>query len=99
LRTGPLKVLLVDVVLLVFAYYVQEDLDWRSSYAAFRGYSPTTHYSLLIRTFQMVGGGVPLQSPPTLDWIQVVILILIVVNVSYLYGVLRNHSKARPPTP
>lgn len=90
MRTGILKVALVDAVLLVFAYYVLQDLSWRDSYAASRGFSASTSFSLLTRRLELTSGGTTLVSPPTLDWIQVVIALLIIVNVAYVVGVLRG---------
>jgi hypothetical protein len=98
LKTGFLKVAVLDVVLLVFAYYVLQDLDWRSSFAVSRGFGATTSYSLLTRMFEMVGRGTTLQSPPTLDWIQVVVAILIILNLGYAFGALRGSRREPKPT-
>jgi hypothetical protein len=98
LRTGLLQVAFVDAVLLIFAYFVYQDLDWRNSFAASHGYAPSTSYSLLTRTFTLTGKGTTLQSPPTLDWIQVVVALLIVINLVYAFEAFRGSqvSKATP---
>jgi len=82
------KVLLADVVLLAAVYSVLQDLSWRSAYAASPhsacplpcGYSASFSYNLLTRFFTMAGHGVSLTSPPTFDWVQMLVLGLIVVN-------------------
>lgn len=84
MKQGLWKVLIFDAVLLVYVYFVQEDLAWRSEYAVSRGATVTTSFFPLTRTFQMVRGGVQLTSPPTLDWLQVVVGLLILVNVVFL---------------
>ena len=94
MNTGILKVALVDVVLLVFAYLVFQNLYWRDNYDAFRGYSVSTSFSLLIRRLELSSTSKTLVSPPTLDWIQVVIALLIIVNIVYVFGVLRSPKSA-----
>jgi len=90
LKSGIVKVLLVDLVLVVFAYFVLQDLAWRDSYAASRGYSAVTAFSLLTRRLDLKNGATSLVSPFTLDWIQVVIALLIIVNVAYVFGAVRG---------
>lgn len=99
MKTGFLKVALFDVLVLVFAYYVVQDLNWRSSYAVSRGYEATTSYSLLTRIFEMVGKGTVLQSPLTLDWVQVAVALLIIVNLSFAIGALRGSRGESKPVP
>jgi hypothetical protein len=94
LRKGIWQVLVLDVILLVFAYFVQEDLTWRNDYATSHGATVSTSYSLFTRTFQMVRNETTLRSPPTLDWLQVVIAVLIIANVAFLFG--GRQTKPRP---
>ena len=86
MKAGVIGVALTDAILLIFAYFVQQDLEWRSGYASSHGYSVSTSYSLLTRVFTMSRSGTSLSSPLTLDWIQVVIALLIIVNVTYFVG-------------
>jgi len=44
----------------------------------------------------MAGRAFPLQSPPTLDWFQVLAAAFIVVNVWYAFVTLGNRRKGRP---
>jgi hypothetical protein len=94
LRTGVLKVALVDVVLLIFAYLVTQDLAWRNSFDDFRGYAASTSYSFLTRRLMLSTGSTVLTSPPTLDWVQVAIAILIILNIAYFLGTFKS-----PPPP
>jgi hypothetical protein len=95
------KVLASDVVLLIALFYVVQDLQWRTSYAASphagtpHGYSSSFAYGLLTRFFTMSGGRVSLTSPPTLDWVQVIALILVVINVWFVYTTLARRRVSK----
>lgn len=89
MRTGY-KVAVVDLVLLGALYFIVQNLQWRASYAASEGLTPSYSYSLLWNVFQMSGRAFPLQSPPTLDWVQLLAAILAVLNLVYVYTALRG---------
>ena len=102
------KVLLVDFVLVVALYFVLQDLSWRTYYAmtphdACGGlctYVPSFGYSVLTRYFTMAGNGVSLTSPPTLDWVQILAVLLIAINGWYVYSELKRRGRAaRNPQP
>jgi hypothetical protein len=97
LKTGPLKLAVADAFLLIAGYYVLQDLSWRSAYAVSRGFTPTSAYSLLTRMFSLTGQGSGLQSPPTLDWVQVVVALLIIANVSYVWDWYRSSRTSVKP--
>ncbi len=96
------KVLLFDLVVVIALYFVLSDLSWRSYYAmsphdacgGLCSYTPSFGYSILARFFTMAGNGTSLTSPPTLDWVQVIAVALLLVNGYYLYLVL--HSRKNP---
>ena len=99
-----LKLALVDLVLLTGLYYVIQDLQWRSSYASSVhyacggpcSYTPSFSHSILTQFFTMTNANTntSLTSPPTLDWIQLLVLALVVINVWYGYS-LFERRKAR----
>lgn len=90
---NTLTVLLVDAALLVALFYVAGDLQWRVSYASSVhhacptgcSYAPSFGYSVLTQFFTMAGNGASLTSPPTLDWVQLIALFLVLVNGWYAY--------------
>ncbi len=88
-RTG-VKVLVVDSVLLVTEYLVLQDLLWRSAYASSEGLSPAYSYSLLTQFFIMAGRGLVLESPPTLDWVLVLLVVLVILNLWYSVVAIRR---------
>ncbi len=79
------KVVLLDVVLLLSLYFVLQDLAWRTSYAAYRGFSPSFSYSVLTRFLMMTDQTGTLVSPDTLDWIQVLVVVFAAVNLWFIY--------------
>jgi hypothetical protein len=99
IREG-LKVFLADVILLFALYSVFVDLQWRTGYAAslhtacpqFCSYSPSFSYSLVTQFFTLAGNGVRLISPPTLDWVQLIVFVLVVLNVWYSYKTLKSRG-------
>lgn len=84
------KVALADLVLLAALYFVLQDLAWRAYYAgtphaAVPGYVPSDTYSIFTRFFTMAGSGVSLTSPPTLDWVQLLVVALVALNGWFAY--------------
>jgi hypothetical protein len=87
-----------DILALAFLYFVLQDLAWRDSYAEREHLTPSTAYSLFIRTFSIKGTTIQiakLVSPPALDWVQVIVASLIVVNGLYIFSILRRSPKRR----
>lgn len=95
--------LVADVVLLASVFYVIEDLQSRTAYAAsphdacsgLCSYTPSFTYSFLIRFFTMDGNGQHLVSPPTFDWVQLFFLALVVVNVWFAYAAFSKQRRAK----
>lgn len=99
-------VLLIDAILLVAVFYVVGDIQWRvadagSPHGRTSGYSTSFTYSVFTQVFTMTGKGVVLSSPPTLDWVQVLAVALLVVNGWFLYSVYagRKNKPAAPASP
>lgn len=96
----PLRLLAIDAVLVVLAYLVVQDQAVRAGYAAslhtacasLCSYAPSFSYGILIQYFTMTGNGVSLTSPPTLDWFQVIAVVLVMVNAWHFYS---NYVKGR----
>lgn len=90
-----------DLLALGILYFVLQDLAYRSSFAENEPHplSLSTTYSLFVRTFRITGNTIQipngLVSPPALDWVQVVVASLIVVNGLYVFSRLRGSSKRR----
>jgi hypothetical protein len=106
MREG-LKVALADIVLLFALYSILQDLQWRTGYAAslhsacpqFCGYSPSFSYSLLTQFFTLAGNGVRLTSTPTLDWVQLLAYVLVILNGWYAYKTMNSRRVKIMPSP
>jgi len=100
------KIVIVDILALVALYYVLQDLQWRTDYAAslhtacrtLCGYSPSFSYGLLTRVFTMDGNSQHLVSPPTLDWVQAIVVTLVVANSWFVYAYMRERRRLHSPT-
>lgn len=96
------KVLLLDGAVILALYYVLQDLAWRVNCAlgqeadCMARSGPSFSSSLLTRSFTMTRGGVSLTSPPILDWVQVLALVLVAVNGWYAYSLLRKRGVHDP---
>lgn len=88
-----------DLLALAFLYLVLQDLARRTSYAESERLIPSTTYSFFVRVFSITGDTIQipkgLVSPPALDWVQVIVASLIIVNGLYVFSTLRKS----PPRP
>ena len=98
-----LKVLILDAILLLAEFEIIQDLQNRIqcalgstlyAQACMARSSPTFSYSLLTRSFSMVVGGMYVQSPPTIDWVQLIAYVLVAINVWFGYTV---YARSRAP--
>ena len=97
MRRVGVAVLVADLILVVAELLAIQDQLWRSSYAAsfqggMEGYAPSVSYNVLTRLFTMSGNGVSLASPLTLDWAQVIPIILLVINAWFGYTTLSSRG-------
>jgi hypothetical protein len=68
-----------NAVVLGMIYFVELDRQWRSSCAASfvcRASVASTSYSPFTMMTTLFGSGLPLTSPPTLDWLQLLVVVL-----------------------
>ncbi len=84
------RIILVNWVVLALVYLAELDLAFRNSYAGSLNFAPSSGYSVLTHVFTMTGRGITLVSPLTLDWVQVLIIALLAVDISYVARFLRT---------
>ena len=90
----PLRLVVLDIFFIVLAYLVARDQEARAAYAAslhdacagLCSYAPSFSYGFFTQYFTMSGNGVTLTSPPTLDWFQVIAVVLVAINGWYFYS-------------
>jgi hypothetical protein len=95
-----IKAILADAVLVFALCLVLLDLQWKVDYAASNGMqNPSFSYSILTRGFSMFDPRVnmTLASPPTLDLVQVLLVVLVVLNAAMVWQS-RNPKHAEDST-
>ena len=80
------KILVVNVVLILLAYLVYQDVAARNAYAGALNFTPSTSYSILTHALTLSGRGTVLTSPPTLDWFQLLVLIAAATDAYMFWG-------------
>jgi len=80
-----LEILVVNLVLLLALYFVMADVSSRAAYAAREGLSYFFTQSILVETSSLQGHATTLQSPVTLDWLQIIVALLVVIDAVYVY--------------
>jgi hypothetical protein len=82
------KVVLFDAAVLVVLLMVLNDLSLRSSYARSRmpstSYLPFLRVLSTVRTCRLPCVSMTLSSPSTLDWVQVLVVLLLVWNLAFI---------------
>ncbi len=88
------KVLIADAAILGAEFLILQDLQWRATYASSKlGFAPSYMYSVLTHIFTMGKSTGFLESPPTLDWVQFLVVVLLALNVWYAYRSLVSKPK------
>lgn len=96
-----LEVLAVNVVLIAFFVLVSGDYAYRASYWGSMGFSPTTSLYPFSLVTSATNGQTSIPGLLTLDWHQVIAVILVVVDTLYLWSWLRGRrgpGVQPPPT-
>lgn len=84
------KVLGTNAVLLILVYLVEQAEAARVAYATSEGFAFDIARFPLVLTSTLWSHGGPLVSPLTLDWIQVLLLALVLLDLYFFYGAFRK---------
>ena len=95
----PAKVLAFNVVLLLLAYLVYQDVAARNAYAGALNFAPSTAYSILTHTVTLSGRATVLTSPPTLDWFELLALIAVATDAYTFWGYFKRSPVSEHPSP
>ncbi len=95
------KAVIVNVIGILVVYFVRLDLTVRSSCGSLtlpfcRAPIESIAYGPLTLTTQLASSGIPLLSPLTLDWSQVALITMVIVDLYALYRVLSGGKNAAP---
>lgn len=92
-----IEVLFVNALLIALLLWITGDYSFRTAYWGTEGFSPTTvRYPLLLIT-SAAKGTTSIPGLLTIDWQQVVALVLVVTDAIYLSNLLRSRKSAGQP--
>lgn len=94
-----LEVFGANAVLVLLLYWVTLDESARSAYAAHEGLTFQMVRSVLSQTSTLWASSGPLQSPPTLDWVQLLIIAMLAFDALVVYGAMSRRRRARTAAP
>jgi type III secretory pathway component EscU len=91
--TSIINIIVFNVVALALAVLVYNDRVWRLDYWQSLGFTPTTVYYPFFYVTSAVRGSTTIQGLTTIDWIQVIIVVAVVIDGSFAYGAIRHSRK------
>src|ERR1035438_304050 len=89
------KIVVPNLVILAFIWEILQDDAGRIAYFVSLGFTPSTHYYPFFYITTAVDGTRYIPGLLTLDWVQVLAVVLLVLDVSFAVGYLRGR---RPMT-
>jgi hypothetical protein len=92
------KIAVPNLVLLALIWEVLQDDAGRIAYFQTLGFTPTTHYYPFFFVTTAVHGSTYIPGLLTLDWVQVLGVVLLLLDLSFVIGyVRRQRSMGAPP--
>jgi hypothetical protein len=90
------EVVVVNVLLIALLLWITGDYSYRAAYWGSENFSPTTiRYPLFLIT-SAVKSSTSIPGLLTVDWQQIVVLMLVVTDGVYLSGLLRDRRRNAP---
>jgi hypothetical protein len=83
-----------NAILILLILWVFQDYAYRAAYWRSMGFTPSTTYWPFFFVTSAVKGSTYIQGQLTLDWTQVLGVVLAAIDVAFLIGVLRSRSRA-----
>jgi hypothetical protein len=86
------KIAVPNLVILALIWEVLQDDAGRIAYFQTLGFTPTTHYYPFFYITTAVKGSTYIPGLLTLDWVQVLAVVLVVLDIAFAVGYLRRRS-------
>jgi hypothetical protein len=86
------KIAVPNLVILALIWEVLQDDAGRIAYFQTLGFTPTTHYYPFFYITTAVKGTTYIPGLLTLDWVQVLAVVLLVLDITFAVGYLRSRS-------
>jgi len=87
-----------NLVALVLASLVYGDRVWRVGYWQAEGFTATTTYYPFFYITSAVKGSTHIGTLLTVDWLQVILVVAVLVDGLFMLGLLRGRRHAQPDT-
>ena len=81
-----IEVVSINAILLYLFTLVRQEFQSRLGYWVSMGFSPEVSYSFLSFVLSASRRGTLIQGTPTLDWSQIFLLILAIIDVAFIFG-------------
>ena len=88
------RIIVPNAVILAMIWAVLQDDAGRLAYFRTLGFTPSTHYYPFFYVTSAVDGSTYIAGQLTLDWIQVLVVALLIIDLALLLPVLRGHAPA-----
>ena len=87
-----------NLVAIILAALVYGDRVWRISYWQAEGFTPATTYYLFFYVTSALKGSTHIGTLLTVDWLQVLLVVAVVVDGFFVLGLLRGRRHANSDT-
>jgi hypothetical protein len=95
--TSLINIVVFNAVALILAILVYDDRVWRLSYWKSEGFTPTTHYYPFFYITSAVKGSTYIGGLLTVDWLQVIIVVAVVIDALVVLGLVRSRQAKPAP--
>jgi len=92
---SAVKIIIPNVVILAMLWAVLQDQAGRLAYFRTLGFTPSTTYYPFFYITSAVDGTTRIQGLLTIDWIQVLVVGLLVIDFAFLVPLLRRRTAAK----
>jgi lipid-A-disaccharide synthase-like uncharacterized protein len=89
------QIVLVNAILIALMVLVREDQLARFDYWSSIGFAGKTVYSILMLRYPATSDHVSIPGLPTLDWVQVFLIVIVLLDVYYLAIIVTGRSDKR----
>jgi hypothetical protein len=93
--TSLINIVVFNGIALILAVLLYDDRVWRLNYWESLGFTPTTHYYPFFYVTSAVKGGTYIGGLLTIDWLQVIIVSVAVVDAFIGLGLIKQ-KQAQP---
>jgi hypothetical protein len=93
------KIAVPNLVILALIWEVLQDDAGRIAYFQTLGFTPTTHYYPFFFITTAVDGNTYIPGLLTLDWVQVLAVILLLLDLSFIIGYVRRQRSTVASSP